>query len=85
MIEKTVKRSIHCPVCGRYLLRSNDGAEIEIMCEKCNSDIIATVVDGMVSAAEDRRGKLPKRAPAVSVSVSREAMKKKKTKEAAYA
>lgn len=85
MIERTVKRSIHCPVCGRYLLRSNDGAEIEITCEKCNSDIIAKVIDGMVSVSEDRRGKLPMRAPAVSVSMSREGSKKKKPKEALYA
>lgn len=83
MIERAVKRSIHCPVCGRYLLRANDGAEIEITCEKCDSDIIARVIDGMVSASEDRRGKLPKRAPAVSVSVERKGIKRKVT-EVAY-
>lgn len=85
MMERALKRSIHCPVCGRYLLKSNDGAEIEVTCEKCNSEIIATVVDGMVSASEDRRGKLPIRHPSVSVSVNRAGSKNKKAREAAYA
>ena len=84
MIERAEKRSIHCPVCGRYLLKANDGSEIEVECEKCNSDIIAKVVDGMVSASEDRRGKLPVRQPEVSVSVNR-VSKKKVMREVAYA
>ena len=84
MIERALKRSIHCPVCGRYLLKASDGSEIEIVCEKCDSDIIAKVVDGMVSASEDRRGKLPVRQPAVSVSINHVGKKKRITREVAY-
>lgn len=83
MIERALKRSIHCPVCGRYLLKSSDGAEIEVTCEKCNSDIIATVVDGMVSAAEDRRDKMLSGKPAISVSVNKVGRKKKNMREVA--
>lgn len=84
MIERAVKRSIHCPVCGRYLLKANDGSEIEVACEKCNSNIIAKVVDGMVSVSEDRRGKIPVRQPAVSVSINHVGKKKRVTREVAY-
>ena len=45
-------------------------------CERCNSDIIATVKDGTISTMEDRRDKLPKRQGAVSVRVVKEKKKK---------
>ena len=47
--------------------RFSDGREVT-----CNSDIIATVTDGMISIMEDRRNKIPKRQGAVSVSVVKE-------------
>ena len=85
MIERTNKRSIHCPVCGRYLLKAKDGSDIEVTCDKCNSEIIAKVTDGMVAASEDRRGKLPTRSGAVSISVSKSGKKNNSMREAAYA
>lgn len=69
MIERITKREIHCPVCGKCLLKAGDGSEIEIKCDKCGSDIIAVVRNGMISTMEDRKNKLPKRKGAVSVSV----------------
>jgi len=44
----------------------------------CNSDIIATVTDGMISTMEDRRNKISKRQGAVSVSVMKENKKTSK-------
>lgn len=85
MIERTNKRSIHCPVCGRYLLRAKDGSDIEVTCEKCNSEIIAKVTDGMVAASEDRRGKPSTRSGAVSFSMNKTGKKKNSMGEAAYA
>ena len=72
MIERTVKRDIHCPVCGKVLCRAKDESEVDIHCDRCNSDIIATVIGGMISTMEDRRNQLPKRQGAVSVSVMKE-------------
>lgn len=72
MIERIEKREIHCPVCGKAICRAKNGSEVDIHCDRCNSDIIATVTDGMISIMEDRRNKLPKRQGAVSVSVVKE-------------
>ena len=72
MIERTEKREIHCPVCGKVLLKAKDGSEVDVHCERCNSDIIATVQDGMIATMEDRRNKIPRRPGAVSVSVVKE-------------
>ncbi|MDD3415446.1 MAG: hypothetical protein PHY47_15795 [Lachnospiraceae bacterium] len=76
MIERAIFRPIYCPVCGRYLLKAKDGAEVVVNCERCNGDIIATVKDGTISTMEDRRDKLPKRHGAVSVRVVKEKKKK---------
>lgn len=75
MIERAQKRDIHCPVCGRYLLKANDGSEIDVKCEKCSSDIIAIVKNGMIATMEDRRNKLPRKKGAVSVSVVKDGRK----------
>ena len=69
MIERAVFRPIYCPVCGRFLLKAKDESEVVVHCEKCNSDIIATVRTGIIATMEDRRDKLPIRNGAVSVSV----------------
>ena len=72
MIESIEKREIHCPVCGKVLCRAKDESEVDIHCDRCNSDIIATVTGGMISTMEDRRNQLSKRQGAVSVSVMKE-------------
>jgi phage FluMu protein Com len=72
MIERTVKRDIHCPVCGKVLCRAKDESEVDIHCDRCNSDIIATVIGGMISTMEDRRNRISQRQGAVSVSVVKE-------------
>ncbi len=69
MIERVVFRPIYCPVCGRFLLKAKDESEVVVHCEKCNSDIIATVRTGIIATMEDRRDKLPIRNGAVSISV----------------
>ncbi len=76
--ERTDKRFVHCPVCGKCLMKASGNAEIETRCDRCGSDLIAIVRGGMVSVSEDRRNKLPKRQGAVSVSVSKEGGKKSK-------
>lgn len=58
MIERNEMRPIYCPVCGKYLLKAKDGSEVDAYCERCNSDIIAAVTDGMLSTTEIRRNKL---------------------------
>ncbi len=69
MIERIEKRDIHCPVCGKVLLKAKEGSEVDVHCDRCNSNIITTVKNGMIATMEDRRNKLPKRHGAVSVSV----------------
>ena len=78
MIERIVKREIHCPVCGKVVCKAKNGSEVDIHCDRCNSDIIATVTDGMISTMEDRRNKISKRQGAVSVSVMKENKKTSK-------
>ena len=50
-----------------------------------DGQLIAKVTDGMVAASEDRRGKLPTRSGAVSISVSKSGKKNNSMREAAYA
>ena len=76
MIERLDKRFVHCPVCGKCLMKASGNAEIETKCDRCGSDLIAIVRGGMVSVSEDRRNILPNRQGAVSVSVSKEGGKK---------
>ena len=75
MIERAIFRPIYCPVCGRFLLKAKDESEVVVHCEKCNSDIIATVRTGIIATMEDRRDKLPVRNGAVSVSVVKDKSK----------
>ena len=76
--ERKDKRFVHCPVCGKCLMKASGSAEIETKCDRCGSDLIAIIRGGMVSVSEDRRNKLPKRQGAVSVSTSKEGGKKSK-------
>lgn len=78
MVERTEKRFVHCPVCGKCLMKASGNTEIETRCDKCGSDLIAIIKEGMVSVSEERRNKLPKRQGAVSVSVAKEGAKKAK-------
>lgn len=39
------KRHLHCPICGKYLMKASGTVEIEMKCEKCKSDIIAKIKD----------------------------------------
>ena len=43
MIERAEKRDIHCPVCGKVLLKAKEGSEVDVHCDRCNSNIITTV------------------------------------------
>ncbi len=71
MIERSFKREIHCPVCGKHLIDAGNGSDIEMICEKCKSRIIIMIKDGSIVTMEDRRGKKGDRSPAVSVSTQR--------------
>lgn len=69
--EKIDKRFVHCPVCGKWLMKISGTAEIELKCDKCGSDIIAKIKNEMISISGNRRDKLSKRQGAVSVSIQK--------------
>lgn len=76
MNDRKEKRFVHCPVCGKCLMKANGTAEIETKCDRCGRDIIAIIRGGMVSVSEERRGKASGHQGAVSISISKQGGKK---------
>ena len=54
--NRTNKRFISCPVCGRILMKCQGTCSLEISCAKCNSEIVALVDEERVMVLENRRG-----------------------------
>ncbi|MBB2181780.1 hypothetical protein H0486_02660 [Lachnospiraceae bacterium MD1] len=67
--NRTNKRFISCPVCGRILMKCQGTCSLEISCAKCNSEIVALVDEERVMVLENRRG--TDRAGQVKVSVAK--------------
>lgn len=56
MIDRKDKRFVSCPVCGRILMKCQGECNIEIICGKCNREIVALVDNERVMVLENRRG-----------------------------
>ena len=56
MIERKDKRYVSCPVCGRHLMKCQGQCNIEVICSKCNRDIVVLVDEERVMVLENRRG-----------------------------
>ena len=50
------KRFISCPVCGRILMKCQGVCDLEIICGKCNSEMVVIVDVESVMMLENRRG-----------------------------
>lgn len=55
MIERSDKRYVSCPVCGRFLLRGSGKCDIEIICNKCNRKIAVIIEMERVIVFENER------------------------------
>ena len=53
MMERTERRFVSCPVCGRILMKCQGNCSVEIICGKCGSSIIAVVDENKVSVQEE--------------------------------
>ncbi|MFI3214678.1 MAG: hypothetical protein R3Y24_15280 [Eubacteriales bacterium] len=56
--ELTRFNYVHCPICGRFLMKCNGNCEIEIKCTKCDGNIAVGVKNGMVMVSENRMAKV---------------------------
>lgn len=54
--ERKIKRFISCPVCGRILMKCQGVCDLEIICGKCNSEMVVIVDVESVMMLENRRG-----------------------------
>ena len=54
-VERSEKRFLTCPVCGRMLLKCDGVCNLEITCGKCNRSLAVHVDDERIIVLEDRR------------------------------
>ncbi len=75
-IENNDMKFVHCPVCGKCLMKASGIVEIEIKCDRCGSNIIAVIDDGMVSVDRESGKKSLKYQGVVSVRIAKAGSKK---------
>lgn len=56
MIERSAKRYVSCPICGRVLMKGRGVSDIEVTCNKCRREISVIIEEERVSVFENRRG-----------------------------
>lgn len=56
MIERSDKRYVSCPICGRVLMKCRGVCDIEVTCNKCRREIAVIIEEESVSVFENRRG-----------------------------
>ncbi|MFI3213408.1 MAG: hypothetical protein R3Y24_08695 [Eubacteriales bacterium] len=81
MIEKTENndmRFVHCPVCGKCLMKASGTVEIETKCDRCGSNIIAVIEGEIVSVAREQGNKSLKYQGVVSIRITKDSGKKVK-------
>lgn len=62
---------VHCPVCGKCIIRAKGAAEMGIVCDRCNSDIEIVINGDMVSVIGHRKIKKRNSGNDVSVSIAK--------------
>lgn len=52
-----VKRYIHCPLCGRFLMKCQGVYEIEICCRKCSKNLVVECNENKIIIMEQADAK----------------------------